>query len=53
MLLMAIIKVYDVFKPITPSTNLDSRQGNERKPGFKVFYSFTGFSRPFSVERTI
>jgi len=25
----------------------------ERKPGFEVFYSFTGFSLPLTVEREI
>lgn len=53
MLLMAIIKVYDVYKPINVSTNPDLRRGKERKPGFEVFDSFTGFSLPFSVERGI
>lgn len=50
---MAIIKVCDVDKPITLWTNLDPRQEKERKLGFEVFYSFTGFSLPFIVERGI
>ena len=49
MLLMAIIKVYDIYKPISVSTNLDLRSGKERKPRFKVFDSFTGCFLLFSV----
>ena len=53
MLLMAIIKVYDIYKPISVSTNLDLRSGKERRPRFKVFDSFTGCFALFSVERRI
>lgn len=48
--LMAVIKIYDVYKPSSLSTNLDPRRGKERKPGFEVSDSFTGFSSPFSKE---